>query len=205
MMYKHAVKQLKISFMLLSILTLLTGVIYPLAVTAIAQLFFPWQANGSLLQDHNQIIGSQLIGQYFNSANYFWGRPSATSPFPYNAANSSGSNMGPSNPDFLTMVNDRVNHLHQSDSNNPQLVPVDLVTASASGLDPEISPLAAYFQINRVAKASHISAEKLRNLIDQLIIKRSFSILGEPRINVLELNLALNKLRSAHDRASTQS
>lgn len=200
-MIREALKQIKIAFMFLLIFSLLTGLIYPAAVTALAQLFFSYQANGSLLQHDGKPIGSALIGQHFDAPNYFWGRPSATTPFPYNAANSSGSNMGPSNPEFLAIVKKRVNHLHQYDSDNPnkmskQLIPVDLVTASASGLDPEISPLAAYYQIPRIAKARHVSEQQIQELVNQLIKKRTLHLLGEPRINVLELNLALDHLRT---------
>ncbi|HHF7353264.1 TPA: potassium-transporting ATPase subunit KdpC [Legionella anisa] len=197
----EALKQIKTALMVLLIFSLLTGLIYPAVVTALAQIFFPYQANGSLLQRDGIPIGSALIGQYFDTPNYFWGRPSATTPFPYNAASSSGSNMGPSNPEFLAIVKKRVNRLHQYDLDNPhkiskQLIPVDLVTASASGLDPEISPLAAYYQIPRIAKARHISEQEIQELVNQLIKKRTLHLLGEPRINVLELNLALDHLRT---------
>ncbi|AWN75009.1 potassium-transporting ATPase subunit KdpC [Legionella anisa] len=197
----EALKQIKTALMVLLIFSLLTGLIYPAVVTALAQVFFPYQANGSLLQRDGILIGSALIGQHFDTPNYFWGRPSATTPFPYNAASSSGSNMGPSNPEFLAIVKKRVNRLQQYDLDNPnkrskQLIPVDLVTASASGLDPEISPLAAYYQIPRIAKARHISEQKIQELVNQLIKKRTLHLLGEPRINVLELNLALDHLRT---------
>lgn len=189
-----AFQQIKIAFTLLLFMTILTGLIYPIIVTGIAQLLFPWQANGSIIMQNGEPIGSLLIGQEFTNANYFWGRPSATTPFPYNAASSSGSNMGPSNPDFLATVKTRVARL-QTSSNSTNKIPVDLVTASGSGLDPEISPLAALYQVNRIAGARHISEKKV---IDDVILrlekKRSLRILGEPRINVLELNLALDHL-----------
>lgn len=199
-----ALKQIKIAFILLMLLTILTGVIYPLFVTGLAQLLFPWRANGSLLKQNNKIIGSELIGQSFSDPAYFWSRPSATTPMPYNAANSSGSNMGPTNPDFLATVKNRVIHLHQADLQNKNLIPVDLVTTSASGLDPEISPLAAFYQIPRIAKARGISETKIRIIIEKLILNRSFGILGEPRVNVLQLNLALNNLSLRnHDERTT--
>lgn len=198
----ETLKQIKTALMFLLIFSLLTGLIYPAVVTALAQIFFPYQANGSMLQLDGKPIGSALIGQYIDAPNYFWGRPSATTPYPYNAAHSSGSNMGPSNPDFLTTVKKRVDRLHQYDLEDQntitkRLIPVDLVTASASGLDPEISPLAAYYQIPRIAKARHISEQEIQELVNQLIKKRTLRLLGEPRINVLELNLALDQIRTA--------
>jgi K+-transporting ATPase ATPase C chain len=190
----EALKQLKTAMILLLIFTLLTGLIYPALVTGIAQLLFPFQANGSLIKHNNQFIGSQLIGQSFTNENYFWGRPSATTPFPYNAENSSGSNWGPMNPEFLSAVKARVFVLQQSDPKKQKPIPVDLVTASASGLDPEISPFAAIYQVPRIAKARKISEQKILALIQQLTKKRYLGILGEPRLNVLQLNIALNNL-----------
>ncbi|KTD01025.1 potassium-transporting ATPase subunit KdpC [Fluoribacter gormanii] len=197
----EALKQIKTALMFLLVFSLLTGLIYPAVVTGLAQIFFPYQANGSLLRLNDKLIGSALIGQYFDAPNYFWGRPSATAPFPYNAAHSTGSNMGPSNPEFLSIVKQRVDTLRQfnlEDQNKMvnQLIPVDLVTASASGLDPEISPLAAYYQIPRIAKARHISEQEIQDLVNQLIKKRTLHLLGEPRISVLELNLALDHIRT---------
>lgn len=189
-----ALKQIKTACILLLSLTLLTGLVYPLIVTGIAQFLFPWQANGSLVEQNGQIIGSLLIGQSFTSPDYFWGRVSATSPYPYNAVNSSGSNMGPSNPDFLSAVNSRAESLHKADPRNHQLIPVDLVTASGSGLDPDISPLAAFYQVHRIAKARHLSEQTVKELVTSQIKKRPGVILGEPRINVLALNLALDHL-----------
>lgn len=204
-MLTEFLKQIKISLILLGLMTILTGLLYPLCVTGIAQLLFPWQANGSLIKENNKLIGSALIGQSFDSPNYFWGRPSATSPYPYNAASSSGSNMGPSNPAFLETVKERINHLQKNDLANHQLIPVDLVTASGSGLDPDISPLAAFYQAPRIAKANHIPEKQIEDLIKNLIHPRRFGILGEPRINILALNIALNQLRSAHVRATVES
>lgn len=190
----ESIKQLKIAIILFVIFTIMTGVLYPLLITGFAQLVFPWQANGSLIQENGTAVGSQLIGQSFTSPNYFWGRPSATIPFPYNAASSAGSNMGPSNPDFLATIKQRVMNLTQWDPNNKQAVPVDLVTASGSGLDPDISPAAAYFQVQRIAQARGISAASIQALIQRLTVYRTFGILGEPRVNVLQLNLGLDHL-----------
>lgn len=202
-MLMDALKQIKIGLILLVLFTIVTGVIYPAVVTGIAQLFFPWEANGSLVEQNNNVIGSMLIGQSFDSPTYFWGRPSATTPYPYNGASSSGSNMGPSNPDFLASVQDRVTRFHQGNPNTNSFIPVDLVTASGSGLDPEISPLAAFYQVTRIAKASHLSEKQIENLIKNVIMYRTLGILGEPRVNVLKLNIALDKLRSAHGRATS--
>jgi len=201
-MVMETLRQIKTSIIFLLIFSLLTGLIYPGIITAIAQLFFAYEANGSLIAHHDEIIGSALIGQQIDAPNYFWGRPSATSPFPYNAANSSGSNMCRSNPDFLATVQKRVSHLRQYDINNQDLIPIDLVTASASGLDPEISLFAAYYQVPRIAKIRHLSEQAIENLIRQLIKKRTLDILGEPRINVLELNMALDQLRSENDQTT---
>lgn len=184
----------KSATLLLLLLTVLTGVIYPLAVTAIAQLFFADKANGSLLyNDKGQVIGSALIGQSFTQDKYFWGRASATSPYPYNAAASSGSNLGPTNPALITAVSERVNTLQAADTTNKAVVPIDLVTTSASGLDPHISIAAADYQLKRIAKARHTDEIKLRNLLVENIEIRQWWLLGEPRVNVLQLNLALDK------------
>ncbi len=195
-------KQLRPAFVGLVILTLITGVIYPLVVTGIAQVIFPAQANGSILRDKNgQALGSSLIGQQFNNPKYFWGRISATSTFPYNAFNgenltgSSGSNYGPLNPGLIGpdgIVQTRINALKQADPSNTLPIPVDLVTASASGLDPQISPAAAEYQVARVARSRNLSPEQVRQLVAQHTEGRTFGLLGEPRVNVLELNLALD-------------
>jgi len=190
----EALKQLKTAIILLLIFTLLTGLIYPALVTSIAQLFFPFQANGSLIKYHNKLIGSELIGQSFTNTGYFWGRPSATTPFPYNAENSSGSNLGPTNPDFLSAIKTRVITLQKSDPHKQRSIPVDLVTTSGSGLDPEISPFAALYQVSRIAKARGIPEQKILLLIQHLTKNRYLGILGEPRLNVLQLNLALDNL-----------
>ncbi|MGY6277366.1 potassium-transporting ATPase subunit KdpC [Methylomonas sp. MgM2] len=183
---------LKPAVALFTLLTLLTGVVYPLLVTALAQGFFPVQANGSLIKDDKgEIIGSELIGQQFSDPTYFWGRPSATSPYPYNAAASSGSNLGPINPALVDTVAARVKALLDADPGNRASIPVDLVTASASGLDPHISIVAAEYQVPRIAKARHIDPAKLRNLLAKHTEGRQWQIFGEPRVNVLKLNLSL--------------
>lgn len=250
----NTIKILKTSIILLVIFLIITGLLYPLLVTGVGQLFFPWRVNGSLLREKNKIIASLLIGQSFTETNYFWGRPSATEIYPYNAEYSGGSNLALSNPKLLHAVEMRLRTLQQFNlqtSNNyssvpitqttnavlqPQknnerkmdgldksarvvreqskeipgritanyddmtthlsqhtLIPGDLVMASASGLDPDISPLAAYYQISRIAKARNMSEKTLRELIQKYIQRRTFGILGEPRVNVLELNLALDQ------------
>jgi K+-transporting ATPase ATPase C chain len=177
------------------VFTVITGVIYPVIVTGVAQLVFPRQANGSLLIDNGKTVGSSLIGQSFSSPKYFWARPSATSPMPYNAANSSGSNLGPLNPALTENVKARITQLKAADAASKPLVPVDLVTASGSGLDPDISPAAAEYQVSRVAKMRNIDESEVRKLIAEYTRDRQLGILGEPRVNVLEVNLALDNLR----------
>ncbi|SRR5579883_6188 len=197
------INSLKIAFNLLITLMIVTGIIYPVIVTGFAQLFFSWKANGSLIERDNKIVGSVLIGQSFTAPHYFWGRPSATTPFPYNAENSSGSNLGPSNPDFLAAVKERVATLQANDPQH-RLVPVDLVTASGSGLDPDISPSDALYQVPRIAQSRHISEADLQLLIERFTQARPFYVLGEPRVNVLLLNLALDNY-SRNLNAATQS
>lgn len=189
-MLSEAIKQIKTAIILLIFFSILTGLIYPGIVTAIAQIICPWKANGSLIQVNNKIIGSELIGQSFTDDKYFWSRPSATTPYPYNAENSSGSNLGPSNPALIAAIKERV----MSVKHDNVLIPVDLVTTSGSGLDPHISPLAAYYQVSRIAKARNISEEDVQKLIKNNITTRAFGILGEPTVNVLKLNLALDSL-----------
>lgn len=191
-------KQFKTAVILLLIMTLLTGLLYPALVTAIAQLLFPFEANGSLIKRHDQLIGSQLIGQSFTSEHYFWGRPSATMPFPYNASNSSGSNFSAMNQHFLAAIQVRTETLRKNDPLHQKLIPVDLVTTSASGLDPEISPYAAIYQAPRIAKARKIPEQQVLNLIQKLTVNRYLGVLGEPRINVLQLNLALDNSTVTH-------
>jgi K+-transporting ATPase ATPase C chain len=167
-----------------------------LIVTGVAQLAFPSQANGSLLINNGKTVGSSLVGQSFSSPKYFWARPSATSPMPYNAANSSGSNLGPLNPALTENVKARITQLKAADAASKSLVPVDLVTASSSGLDPDISPAAAEYQVSRVAKARNLDETKIRELVAQYTRNRQLGILGEPRVNVLELNIALDNLQN---------
>ena len=178
---------------MLVVLSVLTGVIYPYLVTGIAQLAFPRAANGSLIQNAGKTVGSALIGQPFDDPKYFWSRPSATSPQPYNAGASSGSNQGPRNPALADAVKARIKALRDADPDNKAPVPVDLVTASGSGLDPHISVAAAEYQLHRVAKARGVTEDKVRALVDASTSGRTFGILGEPRVNVLALNLALDR------------
>jgi len=179
----------------LIVFTILTGIIYPLAVTGIAQLFFPAQANGSIILKDGKPVGSALIGQPFDHPKYFWGRLSATALFPYNAAASSGSNLAQSNPALLEQAKGRIAALRDADPEAPESVPVDLVTASGSGLDPQISPATAAYQINRVARARGLDVAKVRTLVAHYTEGRQFGILGEPRVNVLKLNLALDEFQ----------
>ena len=178
--------------MILLLLTLVTGVAYPLLVTGIAQAVFPSQAQGSLIVNDGKIVGSRLIGQPFDDPKYFWSRPSATSPFGDNAGASSGSNLSPTNPDLIKAVQGRVDALRAADPGNTAPVPVDLVTASGSGLDPHISPAAAFYQAPRVAKARKLDPEAVRLVVERHIEGRFLGFLGEPRVNVLALNLALD-------------
>jgi K+-transporting ATPase ATPase C chain len=197
-------KELRPAVVMVITFTILTGLAYPLAMTGIAQVIFPWQANGSLVERDGKVVGSALIGQVFADDKYFHGRPSATTdtdpndatktvPAPYNAQNSSGSNLGPTSKSLLDRVKEDVDKL-KAESNKP--IPVDLVTTSASGLDPEITPAAAAFQIPRVAKARNMAESILADLVAQHTQGRTLGVLGEPRVNVLELNLALDSLTS---------
>jgi K+-transporting ATPase ATPase C chain len=183
------------SLSLLFVMTVLLGVVYPLAITGLARAVFPSQAAGSLIHRGNILVGSSLIGQSFSDPRYFWGRPSATAPQPYNGLASGGSNLGPLNPALLDKVAAQVKLLHDADPDNTRPVPVDLVTASASGLDPEISPAAAEFQASRVARLRNLPLTTVQSLIAQHQKRALFDVLGEARVNVLELNLALDSLR----------
>jgi K+-transporting ATPase ATPase C chain len=186
---------LRNSLMSLLLFTLLTGILYPLAVTGIAQVAFPRQANGSIITRNGRDVGSRLIGQQFEDAKYFWGRLSATGPYPYNGGSSSGSNLGQSNPALITAVQARIDALRAADPGNNAKVPVDLVTASASGLDPHVSPAAAEYQIHRVAKARGLDDARVRDIVVRNTTGRWIGVIGEPVVNVLELNLALDELK----------
>ena len=188
-------KNLQTGIFLFLMLTLITGFLYPLVVTGIAGLVFPEKAGGSLITRKGEAVGSALIGQPFDDPKYFWGRPSATGPYPYHGTASSGSNWAEGNPALLEAVRQRVTALRTADPDNTQPVPVDLVTASGSGLDPQISPAAAAYQIPRVARERGIAEPKIRALVGAHTEERQFGIFGEPRVNVLELNLALDALR----------
>jgi len=178
---------------MLLVMTLVTGIAYPLLATGVAQALFPHQADGSLIEKNGKPVGSELIGQYFDDPRYFWGRPSATAPQPYNGTASNGSNLGPTNPALREAVQQRIDALRKADPDNTAPLPVDLVTASASGLDPEISPAAAQYQVARVARMRHMRVEQVQALVAKFTQGRQLGVLGEPRVNVLRLNLALDK------------
>ena len=187
-------KQLKTSILTLAALSVLTGLAYPLAITGLARLLFPRQAGGSLIEKDGKAVGSELIGQPFDDPKYFWSRPSATDPA-YNGSRSTGSNLGPLNPALLKAVQARVDALRAADPGNMSPVPVDLVTASGSGLDPHISPAAALYQAPRVARLRGLSEDALKRLIAEKTRGRWLGLIGEPAVNVLELNLALENLK----------
>lgn len=188
-------RQLRPAVLVLLSLTVITGVVYPLLITGLASVLFPSQAAGSLVVKDNKIVGSTLIGQYFSDPKYFWGRPSATAPYANNALASGGSNLGPLNPALIDAVMQRINALKAADPDNKKKIPVDLVTASASGLDPDISIAAALYQLDRVTRVRHLDGDKVRALINTHTQHRVLGFLGEPRVNVLELNMALDELR----------
>ena len=187
--------QIRTAVLLFAVMTLLTGVIYPLSVTGLAQALFPRQANGSLIKISEEKTASELVGQPFSESRYFWGRPSATMPVAYNGAASTGSNLGPSNPALKEAVQARIAALRSADPANQLPVPVDLVTSSGSGLDPHISPAAALYQVSRVAKARGINEKKVAELVRMQIQNRLFGIFGEPTVHVLHLNMALDAMR----------
>lgn len=189
-------KSLRTAVISTLLLTVITGLIYPFLVTGVAQIIFPGKANGSLIVKNGKAVGSELIGQPFSSAKYFWSRLSATSPFAYNAGASTGSNYGPMNPALIDAAQKRIHDLKSADSLSTQPVPVDLATASGSGLDPHISLASALYQLPRVAGARNISSEQVRSLVQQSTEQRQFGLLGEPRVNVLKLNLALDEMPS---------
>lgn len=185
-------REIRPAIVVFLLLTVVTGVVYPAVVTLIGQGLFPRQANGSVVERSGAAVGSELIGQKFDNERYFWGRPSATTP-EYNGASSSGSNLGPTNPDQIKAVRERVEALRKAHPEKGEApVPADLVTASGSGLDPHISPAAAEYQVTRVAKARGLSAEAVRKLVAEYAEGRTFGLIGEPRVNVLKLNLALD-------------
>lgn len=185
-------KLIRQAIVMLVALTVVTGVIYPLVVTGLAQLLFPRAANGSVIERDGKSLGSEVIGQAFSDPKYFWSRPSATAPFADNAASSSGSNLGPTNPALADAVKQRVDALRAADPGNTSAVPVDLVTASASGLDPHITPAAAAYQVARVARVRGLAKAQVEGLLVQATEGRQFGLLGEPRVNVLKLNLLLD-------------
>jgi K+-transporting ATPase ATPase C chain len=189
--------QLRSAVLMFVVLTLITGIAYPLVVTGVAQVVFPHQANGSLIVRDGKVVGSELLGQSFDDPKYFWSRPSATSAFPNDASASTGSNLGPTNPAQFDAVRARIEAIKKVQPDSTAAIPIDLVTASASGLDPEISPAAAEYQLARVAKARGLSEEAVGKLVAQNTDDRTFGILGEPRVNVLKLNLALDDLGSS--------
>jgi K+-transporting ATPase ATPase C chain len=186
-------KQLKSAFLIFLLLTVITGIIYPLVITAVAQVFFYHQANGSIIFKDGKPVGSRLIGQFFDDPNYFWGRLSATSPVAFDASASSGSNLGPLNAALRRKVDARVKSLRSADPGNESLVPIDLVTASASGLDPHISIAAALYQVSRVARLRGIPREKIAGIVRENTQGRLLGVMGEPVVNVLQLNMALDK------------
>jgi len=192
-------KNIRPALVILALLTVITGLIYPLVVTGIAQAFFPSRANGSFIESGGKVRGSELIGQLFSDPKYFWSRLSATGPYAYNAAASSGSNYGPLNPALLDAAQKRIKDLKDADPQNIQPIPVDLVTASGSGLDPHISVAAALYQLPRVARIRKISEEQVRSLLNESTEGRQWGFLGESRVNVLKLNLALDGIQSSSE------
>jgi len=189
-------RQIVNSFRMLLVLTVITGLVYPLTMVGVAKTIFPSQAKGSLIESQGQVVGSKLIGQNFTQPGYFHGRPSSAGKDGYDAAGSSGSNLGPTNKKLMDTVADNVNKARQENSlDDNAAIPADLVTASASGLDPDISPEAAYLQVERVAEARGLAATEVYNLVDKNISSRQLALFGEPRVNVLALNMALDSIK----------
>jgi K+-transporting ATPase KdpC subunit len=188
-------EQIRSAILMFVILTLITGIFYPAFITGVAYLFFPRQATGSMLYQNNQLLGSVLIGQEFTDPKYFWGRISGTSPVAYNSSSSSGSNLGPSNPALIEKVKTRINALKEFDPDNTNPIPVDLVTSSASGLDPHLSIAGAYYQIPRVARMRGLTEDTVKAIVNKHTNNRLFGLIGEPVVNVLELNLELDNIK----------
>lgn len=188
-------KYIKRASLILLIMTVITGIIYPLTITAFAQIFVPNKANGSIIEENDKMVGSKLIGQNFTDPKYFWSRPSETQDYPYNPLGSSGSNMSPTGEAFDKVLNERIKMYKKYDEKNTEKIPVDLVTASASGLDPDISVRGAKYQVDRVSKYSKVSKEKLLELIDKNTNCKLIGMFGEPTVNVLQLNLDLEKIK----------
>jgi K+-transporting ATPase ATPase C chain len=196
------IRSLRAALIVFALLVVATGIVYPLLVTGLAQVLFPHQANGSLVRENGKVVGSRLIGQYFDQPQYFWGRPSATDPVPYDAENSGASNLGPTNPELVRHVQERVARLRAADpADGDRPVPVDLVTSSMSGLDPDISIAAARYQLARVAQAGHLPQAQVAALIQRYTRPAVLGFIGEPRVNVLELNLALHRLYQQQGKA----
>ncbi len=190
-------RTLRVALLLFLLLSFLTGFLYPLLVMGVSQILFANKANGSLIVQDEHIVGSELLGQAFDDLKYFWGRPSGTIPFPYNTEASRGSNLGPSNRLLLTKMQDRIKMLHKNDPGNTQPIPIELITMSASGLDPHITPKAAFYQISRISRVRRLSESNLKDLIIRFTEQPQFGFLGEPRINVLKLNLELDRMKRA--------
>lgn len=188
-------EQIRSAILMFVILSLLTGIFYPVFITGVAYIFFPHQATGSMLYQNNKLLGSALIGQEFTDPKYFWGRISETSPVAYNSSSSSGSNLGPSNPALIERVKARIRTLKEFDPNNTNPVPIDLVTSSASGLDPHISIAGAYYQIPRVARMRGLTEDTVKAIVNKHTNSRIFGLIGEPIVNVLELNLELDSIK----------
>ena len=185
---------IKTTIMLLFLFTVLLGGLYPALITIILQNTSKHKANGSLITRNNAIIGSELIGQEFKELKYFWARPSAISPYPYDPISSTGSNLSPANPKLIALIHERVNHLHKTNPDNTLPPPIDLVTASASGLDPDISIASAYYQINRVARERKMTTDEIKAIVDKQITPKQFGLFGHPRVNVTQLNLELDRV-----------